>query len=119
MNTKINLTYKGDVYTLEYNRMSVKLLENSGFKIDEFLDKPMSNIELAFTGAFVANHKKVSQNTIDEIYARTKDKKTLIVYLQNMITECYDALLEEPDDSSDEGNASWEVIDLSPKKSQK
>ena len=59
MNTKINLTYKGETYTLEYNRTSIVLLENSGFKIDEFLEKPMSNIELAFSAAFLKNHPKV------------------------------------------------------------
>ena len=119
MNTKINLTYKGESYTLEYNRMAVKLLEASGFVLEEFLEKPMSNIELAFSGAFVKNHRKLSQTIIDEIYAKTKDKKTLIVYLQNMITECYDSLLAEPDEGDDEGNATWEVVDLSPKTSQK
>lgn len=114
MNTKINLTYNGEKYTLEYDRMSVKLLETNGFKIDEFLEKPMSNIELAFAGAFIKNHKNINQSVIDEIYEKTPDKKGLIVRLQSMITECYDSLLEDP--KEDEGNVTWEVVDLSPKK---
>ena len=118
MNTKINLTYKGEKYTLEYNRMAVKLLEANNFVLEDFLTKPMSNIELAFSGAFVKNHPKVNQTIIDEIFNKTKDKKSLIVYLQKMITECYESLLDEPDES-DEGNATWEVMDLSPKESQK
>lgn len=117
MNTKINLTYKGETYTLEYDRMSVKLLEEHGFKLEEFLDKPMSNVELAFTGAFIKNHKKVKQTTVDEIYKELKGKKELIAQLQKMISECYDSLFDEPED--DEGNVTWEVVDLSPKKSQK
>lgn len=119
MNTKISLTYKGESYTLEFNRMSVKLLEASGFVLEEFLTKPMSNIELAFSAAFLKNHSKVNQTTIDEIYNKTKNKKQLIVTLQKMITECYDSLLEDPEEEDSEGNASWEVMDLSPKKSQK
>lgn len=118
MNTKISLTYKGEKYVLEYDRYSVKLLEESGFKLDEFLEKPMSNIEMAFSGAFIKNHKKTPQVTIDEIFKKCKDKKQLIAHLQKMISETYDSLLEEPDDS-DEGNAEWEVLDLSPKTSQK
>ena len=114
MNTKINLTYKGVSYTLEYNRTTVVLLENSGFKLDEFLEKPMSHIELAFSGAFMKNHPKVSQNTIDEIFANLKNKNELIKTLHTMIRESYDSLLEEPD--SDEGNAIWEIVDLSPTK---
>ena len=43
MNTKINLTYKGESYCLEFNRDTVKLLEQSGFKMEEFLEKPMNN----------------------------------------------------------------------------
>ena len=119
MNTKINLTYKGEKYTLEYNRMAIKLLEQSGFILEEFLVKPMSNIELAFSGAFLKNHQKLNQSIIDEIYSKTKDKKKLITCLQKMITECYDSLLEEPEEDGDEGNATWEIVDLSPKTSQK
>ena len=115
MNTKINLTYKGETYTLEYDRTSVVLLENSGFKLDEFLEKPMLNIELAFSGAFIKNHKKISQTTVDEIYKKTKDKNALVKALHSMITECYESLMDEPDED-DEGNATWEIVDLSPKK---
>lgn len=118
MNTKINLTYNGETYTLEYDRTTVVLLENSGFKLDEFLEKPMSNIELAFSGAFLKNHKKISQTIIDEIYKKTKNKGALVKALHSMITECYDSLLDEPTED-DEGNATWEIVDLSPKKSQK
>lgn len=116
MNTKINLTYKNDKYTLEYNRMSIKMLENSGFVLDEFLKKPMNNIELAFSAAFIKNHKSVQQNTIDDIYKQCKNKNSLITTLSQMIQETYDSLLE---DGTDEGNVEWEVIDLSPKTSQK
>lgn len=118
MNTYINLTYKGVPYKLEYDRATVKLLEANGFNIDEFLEKPATNIELAFSGAFIKNHRKVAQTTIDEILEHCPDKSKLIVQLRNMISETYEALLAEPN-KDDEGNASWEVVDLSPKKSQK
>lgn len=118
MNTKINLTYKGENYTLEYTRHAVKLLEANGFELDEFMQKPLTNIELAFSGAFIKNHPKVSQNTIDAIFKSCKNKNSLVTTLSKMIRETYDSLLEEPEDS-DEGNASWEIVDLSPKTSQK
>lgn len=118
MNTKINLTWKGETYTLEYNRSSIILLENSGFKLEEFLAKPMSNIELAFSGAFLKNHPKLEQSKIDDIFKNLKNKNNLIVTLERMIRESYESLLEEPE-GDDEGNATWEVVDLSPKKSQK
>ena len=73
MNTKINLTYKGEKYCLEFNRETVKLLEKNGFKLEEFLEQPMSNIELVFTASFVKNHPKTKQIVIDEIYKKCPD----------------------------------------------
>lgn len=116
MNTKIKLTHNGQEYVLEYDRTSVKILENNGLNIDEFLEKPMNNIELAFTGAFIKNHRNTPQTTIDEIFNGCKDKNKLIIALNNMLRETYDALLE---DGKDEGNVQWEVVDLSPKTNQK
>jgi len=117
MNTKINLTYKDVPYTLEYDRMSIKTMEASGFVIDEFLNKPMSNVEIAFAGAFIKNHRKTNQATIDEIYKGCPDKKKLVTTLVTMVQETYEALFDEPEGET--GNVSWEVVDLSPKTSQK
>ena len=117
MNTQIKLTYNDVKYTLEYNRIAIKMLEKAGFVLDEFLSKPMLSIDLAFSAAFIKNHPKVSQETVDEIYKLCKDKESLVKTLHTMITECYDSLLADPDeDASDEKNIEWEVIDLSPKK---
>ena len=117
MNTKINLTYKGVEYVLEYDRATIKALEASGFDINSFLDKPMTNIDLAFAGAFFKNHRKVAQTIINEIYASCPDKTGLMNALLKMIQETYDSLLAEPEE--DAGNVKWEVVDLSPKTSRK
>lgn len=114
MNTKINLTFQGEKYILEYNRMAVKMLESNGFELEAFTKKPMSNIEMAFAGAFIKNHRKISQNTIDEIYKSCPDKDGLLQTLMVMINECYDSLMSDPDDS-DEGNVTWETVGLKPK----
>lgn len=114
MNTKINLTYKGVTYTLEYDRMSIKLLEQNGFSVNEFIEKPLSNIEMAFEGAFIKNHRKTKSELITEIYNQCKNKDKLITAIVTMIQETYEAFFEEPE--GDEGNAEWEVVDLSPKK---
>lgn len=115
MNTKINLTYKDTKYCLEYDRMAVKTLEANGFSVEEFIKKPLSNIELAFAGAFIKHHRKTKQSVIDEIYAGCPDKTNLVTTLVQMIQETYDSLLSEPE--GDEGNVKWEVEDLSPVKS--
>lgn len=117
MNTKINLTYQGQQYTLEYNRMAIKMLESNGFELETFLKKPMSNVELAFAGAFIKNHRKISQNVIDEIYKSCPDKEGLLQSLIQMISECYDSLMSEPE-KGDEGNVTWEVVGLKPKEKE-
>ena len=113
MNTKINLTYKGEDYTLEFNRMTIKMLEKTGFKYEEFLEQPMTNIELAFTAAFVKNHPKIKQNIIDEIFNNCPNKNDLIATISTMINECYESLLAEPEEDAS-GNASWEVVSSTP-----
>lgn len=113
MNTKIELTYKDVTYTLEYNRAAVKILEANGFKVDELLDKPMTNIDLVFQGAFIKNHPKIPMSTISEILESCPNKSDLLVTLKRMIDETYESLLKD----SDSGNVSWKTVDLSPKTS--
>lgn len=118
MDKEINLTYKGVLYTLAYNRMSVKIIESEGFELEKFATQPMTMIELVFRGAFYKNHRKVSQSIIDDIYKSCPDKNGLITTLTDMITDCYNSLTDEPNDG-DKGNVTWEVVDLTPKTSQK
>jgi len=118
MNKEINLNYKGTTYTLAYNRMSVKIIESEGFELEKFSAQPMNMIDLVFKGAFYKNHRKVSQSIIDDIYKSCPDKTKLIENLTNMITDCYSSLTDEPSEG-DAGNVTWEVVDLTPKTSQK
>ena len=117
MNTKIRFTYKDTPYVLEFDRMSIKTLEANGFSVEEFIKKPMLNIELAFAGSFMKHHKKTKQTVIDEIFSKMKDKQKLVESLVQMIEETYSSLFDEPED--DEGNVEWEVEDLSPQTIQK
>lgn len=117
MNTKIQLSYKGIDYTLEYNRAAVKVLEAQGFKADELLDKPMTNIELLFQCSFIKNHPNTQVNVISEILEACPDKTNLLASLKRMVDETYESLLAEPE--GDAGNVSWKTVDLSPKKPEK
>lgn len=117
MNNQIKITHDGVEYTLEFDRTTIKMLENAGFKYDEFLEKPMTNIELAFTAAFIKNHSKMKQVEIEEIYNELPNKQEFVPLLGKMISDFYDSLLAEPEDNS--GNTKWEVVDLTPKKTEK
>lgn len=118
MNTKIELEYEGQHYTLEYDRAGIKMLESYGFNIDEFLQKPITNTELAFQGAFLKNHPNTKLTTINDIFKDCPDKSGLVKSLHKMITDSYDALLAEPEDD-DPKKVQWKTVDLTPKKESK
>ena len=109
MNTKIKFTYKDTPYVLEYDRNIISTLEEAGFSVKEFVNAPMKNVNLAFKGAFLKNHRKTKDSVIDEIYDNMKDKEKLINTLITMIDECYATLFDENDD---EGNIEWDTVDL-------
>ena len=104
MNTKLQFTYKDVPYVLEYNRMAIKMLENQGLSLSQFSTQPMTMVELAFSGAFQKNHGKTSDGLRKEIYDHMKNKDALVNKLIEMISECYNSLLDD-----DEGNIDWSV----------
>jgi hypothetical protein len=109
MNTKIKFTYKDVPYVLEYDRDIISTLEEAGFSAKEFANAPMKNLNLAFKGAFLKNHRKTKDTVIDEIYDNMKDKDKLISTLLTMIDECYATLFDEEDN---EGNIEWDTVGL-------
>lgn len=107
MAKKIKFTYDGKNYTLEFNRASVKQMEAQGFRIDEIEAKPLTSIQMLFSGAFIMHHKNVSgnKNLCSEIYDSLKNRDELITLLAEMYQEPLLSLLDEPEET--EGNTSW------------
>lgn len=121
---KIKFVYKSVQYVLEYTRRTVKEMEKKGFKINELIDKPVTYLPELFAGSFKANHRDVSQETIEEIFKsipnkmpnpdkyrdldkddeRYKEKydedfnKSLIGVLVSMYNETLNTLMKEPDE---------------------
>lgn len=100
MATKINFTYDGKDYCLEFNRKSIKRMEESGFVAARVAEAPMSVLPELFAGAFLANHKFTKRDVIDEIFDKMTDKQQLIDTLSKMYNEPLAALLED----GEEGN---------------
>lgn len=97
----------GNEYTLEYTRRSVELLERKGFKLEEIGKFPLTMLPTLFEGAFLAHHKQIKKETVDEIFASLKNKDELFGKLAEMYSEPIEAYVAEPED--DEGNATWEA----------
>ena len=105
MNKQLRFTYNGKDYCLEYTRKSVEQMEKSGFVVTDIKEKPMTTLPTLFAGAFLANHRFVKQDVIDEIYSKMTNKSELIGKLAEMYNEPIMALINDPEEN--EGNLNW------------
>ena len=105
MSKQLRFKYEGTEFCLEYTRKSVEQMEKSGFVAADIKDKPVTTLPALFAGAFLANHRFVKQETIDEIYSKMTNKSDLIGKLAEMYNEPIMALIDEPEDA--EGNLDW------------
>ena len=105
MSKQLRFTYQNKEYTLEYTRRSVEAMEKKGFVASEIETKPITVLPALFAGAFLANHRGVRPEVIDEIYSKMTNKQELIGKLAEMYNEPIMALVDEPEES--EGNLDW------------
>ena len=105
MAKQLKFTYEDKEYTLEFTRRTVTEMEKKGFIASEVETKPMSTLPAMFEGAFLAHHRFVKKNVIDEIFAKLTNKEELIGKLAEMYNEPIMALIEEPE--ADEENVGW------------
>ena len=80
-------------------------MEKKGFVASDIETKPVTVLPALFAGAFLANHRYIKQEVIDEIYSKMTNKQELIGKLAEMYNEPIMALVDEPDES--EGNLDW------------
>ena len=99
----------GVTYTLEYTRKTVEMMERQGFIAADVEKKPMTLLPTLFAGAFLAHHRSVKRDVIDNIYARLSHKDELINRLVEMYNDPLMTLLDEPEQGDSEGNPSWKA----------
>lgn len=105
MAKQLTFTYDGKDYTLEFTRRTVAEMEKKGFIASDITDKPMTTLPALFAGAFLAHHRFVKENIINDIYSKLTKKEDLIGKLAEMYNEPILALVEEPEKA--EGNLDW------------
>ena len=105
MSKQLNFNYKGTEYTLEYTRRTVEQMEREGFIAEDMQAKPVTMLPTLFAGAFKAHHRWVKRELIDEIYSKMTNKGDLISKLAEMYNEPIMALVDDPDESSE--NLTW------------
>jgi len=105
MSKQLTFSYKDKDYVLEYTRKTVEAMERQGFVAEDVKNKPMTTLPALFRGAFMANHRFVKPEVIDEIYAKMPNKGELIGKLAEMYNVPIMTLMDEPEES--EGNLNW------------
>ena len=105
MAKQLNFTYEGKDYTLEFTRRTVAEMEKKGFIASDITEKPMTTLPALFAGAFLAHHRFVKEDIINDIYSKLTKKEDLIGKLSEMYNEPILALVEEPEKA--EGNLDW------------
>lgn len=103
---QINFEYNDKTYCLEYTRETVKIMEAGGFSINDIGSKPATRIEQLWAGAFLANHRKVSNKVIEELYGKMKNKELLLQKLTEMYNNTLSYLIPDKDED-DAGNVDW------------
>lgn len=105
MSKQLEFEHDGKKYTLEFTRRTVSEMEKKGFIASEITDKPMTTLPALFAGAFLAHHRFVKQEMIEEIFSKLTEKENLIGKLAEMYNEPIMALVEDPEEGK--GNISW------------
>ena len=105
MNKQLSFTHNGTKIILEYTRKTVEQMERSGFVATDIKDKPMTTLPALFAGAFLAHHRFMKREVIDEIFSHMTKKEELIGKLAEMYNEPIMTLIDEPDET--EGNLNW------------
>lgn len=105
MAKQLFFNYEGKEYTLEFTRRTVGEMERKGFIASDITDKPMTTLPALFAGAFLAHHRFVKPEVIDNIFSKLTNKEDLIGKLAEMYNDPIISLVEEPEES--EGNVNW------------
>lgn len=105
MAKQLHFTYDGKDYTLEFTRRTVAEMEKKGFIASDITEKPMTTLPALFAGAFLAHHRFVKSDIIDNIYSKLTKKEDLIGKLAEMYNEPILTLVEEPEEAK--GNLDW------------
>jgi hypothetical protein len=105
MSKKMEITFNGDKYTLEFTKATVRQMERMGFDIDAASKTPLTSTETLFTGAFLANEGRAIKNGIPEKIINKGLPEGMLSALIEMYREPLAALF----DTENEGNLEWET----------
>lgn len=119
--TKIEFDYGGDHYCLQFTAASIKKMEEDGFKFGKMDETILTAPEKLFSGAFIANHKRVPESKRHEIYlalSRTMEGEDPVIddngrevdALTNALAEMLSEAIDDIMGRGEKGNVSWKIV---------
>ena len=108
MAKKIEFDYNGEHYILGYTKNTVRQLESTGFVLEDVPSRPLTLIPQLFAGAFLCHHRRIKDETVNEIYKHMGNRQLLLETLSEMFRNPAVELLEDPED--DGKNIEWGQI---------
>lgn len=89
----------GDIFTLEFNRESIRFAESKGFNVEDISNKPMTALPNLFFYAFRMHHKNLSREKVDKIYDKLGGLTTAMVErLGALYAVPFETLLQDEED---------------------
>lgn len=106
--TKIVIDYEGSKYTLEYNRDSIRYLEEVyNFSYQDMERMKLSKLPDLFFCGFRMHHPNMKRQTSDTIFSLVGDKTGLMAVLLDLYRYALMSMFDEPE----EGKAlTWKAV---------
>jgi hypothetical protein len=83
-------------------------MSDNGFNINDAIANPAVGVPQLFAGAFLAKHRTVPREKIDEIWAQIEGKEEFVAALASLYNDPIEKLLGEPEENAKK--ATWEVV---------
>ena len=90
---KCSISIKDKDYTIQVNRDSIVWLENGGFKVSDFEDKPLVTIELLWAAGFIMNHPEVNPSLALKLMDSYKEEGGDVSEVARFVLEEYTSFM--------------------------
>ena len=106
MKKQIHFEYNGTEYTLEFTRKTRTAMEDRGFIAADIITKPLAVLPELFAGAFLANHKYIKKDLVEEMFDLFTNKQALVEKLAEMYAAPFEAMM---DDVGEGNGIAWDA----------
>lgn len=101
-NREMEFEYNNVHYKLGFNKSTVRQLEQRGFDATKLQNLPATMIQLLWQGAFLKNHKRTPQSTIEDIWNHLENRNDVIIKLVELYSEPLAGIVEDLEDTGED-----------------